>query len=387
MTPAMNDSMSAPPPPDAVSPRRPLRRVLLYLAPWLIIILAFATQSYMTTTLKCASCDERWVEEFLWALSDWGPRMLLFPLVWRLARRFPMDGERWAGNLPIHLAGAAAFSATQSMLYFAGEAATGPWWGPDYTFGRLVGLYLTKSAALNLLVYATGVAMAESLRVYRLYRERERRALQLQGELATAHLEVLKGQLQPHFLFNTLNTVVALMRKNPDGAERVISRLGDLLRFSLQHSRRQEVPLAEELEFLDRYLEIQRVRFQDRLSVRMDIAPDVGEAAVPALVLQPLVENAIRHGIEPHAAAGEVRIEARRVEDRLVLRVSDNGQGFPADHGALREGVGLGNTRARLQQLYGDAHRFELGRAPEGGAEVTVAVPFRRIQREGGGSA
>jgi two-component sensor histidine kinase len=199
---------------------------------------------------------------------------------------------------------------------------------------------------------------------------------QLEARLARAQLQSLRLQLHPHFLFNTLNTINALIGTDRRAAERVISGLSELLRMSLSSASEQEVTLARELELLAHYIEIQQIRFQDRLSVRFQIDSEVRSALVPNLMLQPLVENAIRHGIAPRAAPGHVVVTARRTGDRLEMSVVDDGVGETAgtEH---RDGVGLGNTRARLLSLYGADHRFEAGTPPTGGFVVTLEIPYR----------
>jgi two-component sensor histidine kinase len=199
---------------------------------------------------------------------------------------------------------------------------------------------------------------------------------QLEARLARAQLQSLRLQLHPHFLFNTLNTINALIGTDRHAAERVISGLSELLRMSLSSASEQEVTLAKELELLAHYIEIQQIRFQDRLTVNFRIDPDARYALVPNLMLQPLVENAIRHGIAPRAAPGHVVVTAARHGNRLELSVVDDGVGERAsrDH---RDGVGLGNTRARLLSLYGSEHRFEAGGAPVGGFTVHIEIPYR----------
>jgi len=199
---------------------------------------------------------------------------------------------------------------------------------------------------------------------------------QLEARLARAQLQSLKLQLHPHFLFNTLNTVNALIGTDSHAAERVISGLSELLRMSLSSASEQEVSLAKELELLTHYIEIQQIRFQDRLTVNFRIDPDARHALVPNLMLQPLVENAIRHGIAPRAAPGHVMVTATKRDDRLELSVVDDGVGENphADH---RDGVGLGNTRARLLSLFGSDHRFEAGSPSSGGFVVHIEIPYR----------
>jgi len=209
---------------------------------------------------------------------------------------------------------------------------------------------------------------------YHKYRERELRASQLEARLAQSQLQVLKMQLHPHFLFNTLNSISVLMTEDAAAANRTLVRLSDLLRMTLDDAGAQETSLKAEMDFLQGYLDIERTRFQDRLSVDVRIEPAAWDALVPTFLLQPLVENSIRHGISPHARPGLVEICARRDGDSLRLEVRDNGGGVAANGS---EGVGIATTRARLQQLYGSSHRFEIRNAPEGGARVSVVIPFR----------
>ena len=199
---------------------------------------------------------------------------------------------------------------------------------------------------------------------------------QLEARLARAQLQSLRLQLHPHFLFNTLNTINALIGTDRHAAERVVSGLSELLRMSLSSASEQEISLAKELELLAHYIEIQQIRFQDRLTVSFRIDPDARYALVPNLMLQPLVENAIRHGIAPRAAPGHVVVTAARQGGRLELSVVDDGVGESprVEH---RDGVGLGNTRARLLSLYGSDHRFEAGSASTGGFVVRIEIPFR----------
>jgi sensor histidine kinase YesM len=185
-------------------------------------------------------------------------------------------------------------------------------------------------------------------------------------------------ELNPHFLFNTLNAISALVRRGEHKeAVTMLARLGDLLRVTLERGGEQEIPLEKELEYLARYLDIERVRFRDRLSVETDVAEDSAHALVPTFILQPLVENAVRHGISRSSEGGRIRVSAHRAEDdRLVLTVADTGVGFSTAPGRLREGVGLKNTRARLDQLYGARASLAWENPPEGGARVTVTMPF-----------
>ena len=218
----------------------------------------------------------------------------------------------------------------------------------------------------------------ESLRLRAEAVQLQAQSAQLQAQLADARLSALRTQLNPHFLFNTLNAISTLVERDPRGVRRMIARLSELLRYSLATANDQEVPLERELEFVERYLEIMQVRFDGKLEVRTDIEPGVRDALVPTLLLQTLVENAVKHGIDRLKSGGRIAIGARHVGEQLVIHVSDNGPGVDAAMRAAgeRQGVGLRNTRARLGQLYGDAYRLTLESAGEGGTVVSVTVPF-----------
>jgi LytS/YehU family sensor histidine kinase len=229
------------------------------------------------------------------------------------------------------------------------------------------------SMAANMLVFVLFAAAYHAVLYARAARERETREARLEAQLSRAELQVLKMQLHPHFLFNTMQTISALMDVSVHDARRTLTRLGDLLRLSLASIGEQEVTLREELEFLEHYLDIQRTRFQDRLTIVTDVSEDTLDARVPSLILQPLVENAIRHGIEPRAASGRIEISAERVDSRLRLRVLDDGAGL---NGGVRPGLGVANSRERLRALYGPEQRLELRAATSGGTEAVIEIPF-----------
>jgi two-component sensor histidine kinase len=299
------------------------------------------------------------VETYLWAA--------IAPLVMVLARRFPLTRATLWPSLPVHLVSGLVISffklAADQIIRLA-------------LFGFSTYM-LISSLAPNILFYWGIVAAAHGLGYYRSSKEKELRSLQLEARLAHARLQLLQMQLHPHFLFNTLHAISELVHEDPETADRMITALSDLLRDSLVSGDVQEVPLDRELSLLDRYLEIQRARFGDRLKVEVDVDPGLRNARVPHLVLQPVVENAVRHGLGTRSQEGRIRIEARAEEAGvLLLRVSDNGRGLH-ESAVMTEGVGLGNTRARLQQLYGTAHRVDIRDAPDGGVVVTLAIPLR----------
>ncbi len=232
----------------------------------------------------------------------------------------------------------------------------------------------------EVLTYWAVIGLSHAINYYRKYREREIRASQLQAQLARAELDALRMQLQPHFLFNTLNTISVLMKENVQLADQVLLRLSDLLRLSLKSTGTHEVTLRDELEFLRNYLEIEQTRFQDRLTVRYEIDEQTIEAQVPNLILQPLVENAIRHAVAPQPGRSTVEIRSARRNGKVELQVRDDGPGLPAVMNG--KGIGLSNTRARLEKLYGSAHTFELTQANGRGLQVTVTLPFHTQRRE-----
>ena len=252
---------------------------------------------------------------------------------------------------------------------------------------------MLRSTILNLLAYGAITGLVHSVNFYRRLRERERQALALESNLANARLNTLKAQLQPHFLFNSLNAITALLRRDPRWAETTLVALSELLRMALSQSERQEGPLREELEFVQRYLQIQQTRFGDKLRVEQDIEPQALECMAPTLVLQPLVENAIRHGIEPGEKACTVRVSASREVGKLVLTVEDDGVGLAGGRGDTSgtptrntsanmltkgsTGIGLANLRERLQSLYGVHQKLELTARPTGGVIVRVEIPWR----------
>jgi two-component system, LytTR family, sensor kinase len=336
---------------------------------WTVIGLSFASQFYISGAK--AGLEVTWKQAVGFALGDWYVFAVLSLPVIQLAKRFPFETGSWKRSLAAHLAASVLFSAAYMVL----RAWVGQWQSAA-SFADAFRPLLVKTWHFNLLVYWVVVAVSQAFDYQQKYRERELRAVELEKRLAQAKLQALQMQLNPHFLFNTLHSISALMHKDVEAADKMISRLSQLLRAALDSSDNQEVSLRRELVFLQRYLEIEQIRFADRLSVNMEIAPDTLDAQVPNLILQPLVENAIRHGIEPRARPGRIELRARHENNVLLLEVGDNGTGLPAG-GAIQERVGLSNTRARLRELYGDAQCFDLGPGPEGGVLARLKIPFR----------
>ncbi|MBA3296802.1 MAG: histidine kinase [Acidobacteria bacterium] len=275
----------------------------------------------------------------------------------------PSCGLRW----PVVVLGAAGVAVASSTLAWKLSISFGP------SLSEFRWILIINSVYAFLTLAAGNVA----LRYYRESRERALRASQLETRLVAAQLKTLQQQLHPHFLFNTLHAISALMHSDIDAADRTLIRLSDLLRLSLERLGQQEGTLDAELEFLRKYLEIERTRFADRLVVRYDIQADALDALVPTLILQPLVENALKHGVGRKPGAGHIDITARRDHDMLWLEVRDDGVGLSEDAlTALQKGIGVSTTRARLQQQFGAEYRLEFHRIPQGVA-VVVAVPWR----------
>jgi len=354
------------------------RRWLGWLAiPALATLLGFffATRTFM---LYNAYPDNSitWSEALLPALTDWYLWALLVPLITLLARAFPLERGRWLRRLPILLLAGVAISLVKVWLDVqAGHLFS---WVPEAPFGQRVRV----DTHFNLMTYAVILGLAYMVIYYRRYRERELRASQLEAQLSRARLQVLEMQLHPHFLFNTLNAITALIHRDVPAAERMITRLGELLRLTLDNTGKQEVRLKDEIEFLDRYVEIEETRFGERLKVDFEIEPETLDAEVPNLILQPLVENAIRHGVARRSGPGRVTVRAARANGRLELAVVDDGPGLADNGGAApEEGLGLSNTRERLEQIYGLDHALVLEEPGAGGLRVRISIPFSESER------
>ncbi len=359
----------------------------LYVAGWTLIGLFFASPIIAQALSTRAEIPWRQV---ISTFLDWYIWGLLFPLIWWACQQFPFVRGKLASRLPIHLACGLIVSLVFVMLMLVKGSLLASFGSGQLSFAGIQGLpgYLLGGIELFLLPYFAIVAFLHAVAYATRDRERQLKTTRLEAQLALAHLDMLKMQLQPHFLFNTLNAISALMHRDVDAADRMISLLSDLLRFSLEKDDRHQVSLSSELEFLNRYLAIEKIRFRDRLTIDLQVDANCMPAQVPRLILQPLVENAIKHGIAMRSAAGHIAILGRRRGDRLEIRISDDGPGLPSTN--LREGIGLANTHARLEQIYGSDHHFELVNGPAGGVEAHLEVPFEeqpRIQGNGAGRA
>ena len=314
-----------------------------------------------------------WTEAITIGFVEMTGWVLMALVAFAVARRVPIQRGRMIRFILVYLAsmvGAFVLRESWQVLVYSVAGRARP------TFWRAI----MMAAALKALIYSLLLGVGYALVFARQLHERELREAQLETELLSAHLNVLKMQLQPHFLFNTLNSISSLMYADVGAADRMVARLADFLRQTLRTLDTQEVTLQEEMNFLTLYLDIERTRLRDRLEVCLDVDEGARVALVPHLILQPLVENAIRHAIAPRVEGGRVTILAKRQGDRLQLVVRDDGPGLRSDPNTT--GLGLRNTRQRLQHLYPGMHRFAMRNGPDGGAEVEVEIPYRSIWTE-----
>jgi two-component system, LytTR family, sensor kinase len=343
-----------------------------------MVALLFALQQIIVE--KVQGWQVHWVLEGSLVLADWYVWAACTPLVIGLAKRFPLTGPRLRRHIALHtivslimapLASVTQYFLSRGLLRFAFHIAD----ADVHRFMSSFGAGVLFMSFTGILTYWLVVGLYQSMHFYQVALERQTIAAQLEMQLSHAELENLKSQLHPHFLFNSLHAIGVLMQEDVDAAGRLLISLSDLLRMALER-RENEVTLQSELEFVRKYLEIEQTRFHDRLNVHMDIPPDLLGVYVPSLALQPLVENAIKHGFSVDSTASRLEIAAKLHDGRVWLRVRDDGPG-PAPASLLRFGVGLKNVQSRLKQLYGDQCSLELCRGDGRGCEVILTVPWR----------
>jgi len=382
--------------PRDLQPHRHQRR-------WLIWVVSFGVWTFLALAatgtiyeMYRATGRGSLKEIFFLQVSQMLPYALLTPFVYALAIRYPVQRGNWVRRSLLHLAFGVAFSALHVAMrattpYAFWDQQTRTWmsaiWDTHAHAFRVQWPQLKMLFFANVLDDVTGaylpiVLIAQAISYYKILRERELRTSQLQIQLTKARLQALKSRLQPHFLFNTLHSISALMLTDVLAADRMMTRLSDLLRMNLESDAAQVTTLSRELEFANGYLEIEKVRFDERLRVKLDIAPDALDAQVPTLLLQPLVENAVKHGISKRSEGGEIRIGATHDDRTLYLSIKDSGPGL-GDGGNFEQkgGVGLRATRDRLETLYGSEQSLDIRELPEGGVEVRVSIPFRAEPR------
>ena len=355
--------------------KAPWRRWVIILAVAVLLTLFFATKDSLGQ--RAMGVQIRWGKNLWWKAMEWYAWALFSPFIFLLCRRLDFRRSRWR-TIAAQLAWAVIFSLLHGCVVTAGAWLEAQVLHTGLSLGRLFEIVLSSYFHEDVLTYAGIVSVWYALDYYQQFQERERQAAELEQHLAKARLQALKMQLQPHFLFNTLNGIAALNYEDPRAANRMLARLSELLRMTLEDDDAPEVSLRQELDFNRRYLELEQIRLGDRLTVTLEIAPETLDAGVPNLLLQPLVENAIKHGLSELRAGGQIQIRSAKEEDRLVLSVSDNGTGLAAE--SLKElelGVGLGSTCERLARMYPERHELAVRKLREGGTEVRVVLPFR----------
>lgn len=361
----------------------PLPAPTRYGVQWRLVFLVATGLGIVSSTLAWQFTLMLGREEYDWRTlvilncTYWYVWALFTPVICWLSQHFRFERSTWPRALAVHLPSVVLFSfahisAMEGVQWWmaTSEGLTVDWWTE-----------VQRAALLNfdweMMTYWAIAGISHAVLYYRESRDRALRAAQLETRLVAAQLKTLQQQLQPHFLFNTLHAISALMHRDVDAADRTLMRLSDLLRMTLDSLGQQEVTLKSELEFLSKYLEIEQTRFADRLIVRYDVQPEALDTLVPNLLLQPLVENAIKHGVARKAGSGHIDITARRDHDKLWIEVRDDGAGLSDSAlDALQKGIGVSTTRARLQHQFGADYRFEFHRLSQGVA-VVVALPWR----------
>jgi len=343
------------------------------------VALLFAAQQVVVE--KVQGSQVHWMIEVALELVDWYIWAACTPLVIGLAKRFPLTGPRFVLHIAIHTITSLIMGPLASVTeYFLSRGLVRSVFRvSDPGVLRLLPPFAVSFLSMSftgMLTYWLVVGLYQSIHFYQAAMERQTIAAQLETQLSHAELENLKSQLHPHFLFNSLHTIGVLMQEDVDAASHLLVCLGDLLRMALER-RENEITLQSELEFVGKYLEIEQTRFHDRLKVHMDVPSDLLAVYVPSLALQPLVENAIKHGISVDSAAGRLEITAQLHNGKVRLCVRDDGPG-PAAGGRVRFGVGLTNVQSRLKQLYGDESSLELTRGDGRGCEAIITIPVRR---------
>ena len=312
-------------------------------------------------------------EELLYA-ACWA---LLTPLIFFLTGRFPIGRGRLVRRAGLHLVLSVCVSLVQRTLYgMTFDLYRVLFLGGTFSWERF-SANLLSFVDYGMLLYWLLLLIGHAVESARTLREKELRASQLETQLSRAQLQALKMQLHPHFLFNTLNAISVLIKKDPDAARATVARLSDLLRIALEGGTSHEVTLASEMRFLTRYLEIEKTRFGDRLSASFDVAPQIRGAYIPGMILQPLVENAIKHGVAKRRGSSSIVVAARKEHDILCLSVWNEGPRMASPKGnTVTEGVGLANTRSRLRQLYGDSANLSVRNRDRGGVIAEITLPF-----------
>ncbi|MBI5216723.1 MAG: histidine kinase [Ignavibacteriae bacterium] len=348
-------------------------KFVLLLCVWGVVGTLFTVQSYLyrINVGQQITFWDLYPSEVFFFLS-WG---LLTPLLVFSARKFRVGRSNWISRIGIHLLTAVGIALTQRFLYeFIVQHLKATAERP-FSWERLTNNVIGFSD-YGFFIYFIVVFIAHAVDYYKQMNQAQLNEAKLREELTNSQLHALKMQLQPHFLFNTLNTISVLIKDEPQKAEQMLALLSDLLRLTLQHTNTQEISLKEELKYLKLYLEIEQIRFGERLKIRIDADENTLDAKIPTLILQPLVENAIKHGIGERRGEGVIEIRSMRHHQNLNIVVKDNGNGLNALNNSHSTGIGLSNSRSRLQSLYGSASSISISNGDNGGAVVEILIPF-----------
>jgi len=362
------------------NPKINYRRAALLFVGWTLASIIFAGISYAAAIGEnnkefgfVSALRLNLVQFYLWAI--------LAPFVFRFSRRFPIEFRPLnVRNLLLYFPALISFAGIHQVLHLAVLWSISPRWRQRYpALMDCYRAYFAFGFYIDLIIALLIVIAIHALLYYQNFRASELAQSSLKTQLAEAQLKALKMQVHPHFLFNTLHSISSLVLEDPPKANSMIARLGDFLRLTLENSEQQLVTLKEETEFLRCYLDIEQVRFGDRLTISFELEPQTLSAQVPHLILQPVVENAVQHAIAPRATRGHINIEAKRLNSLLRVVVSDNGPGITSNAiSPTKKCVGLTNVRNRLQQVYGPDFRFELTNGKNGGLTVVMEIPFHR---------
>ena len=353
-------------------------RLAVVAAVWALVGLVSASQVYLAS-LSMGHDEASFLAVAWWVVPVWLAWVPLTPAIVGLARAFPLERGRLARSVPIHALGGTGFALAHLAWWLAWTQWVSPYRLEDRTWAEMAWVYVQARFNVSFLVYWAVVGATHAADYAARLRQREIDATRLAGQLSEARLAALRSRVHPHFLFNTLHAISTLVGRDVDRAREMIARLSDLLRLSLERDAAQEITLREELEYIDLYLDIEQARFGDRLGVDLAIDPDTLDARVPNLILQPLVENAIRHGISRLEARGALRIASARVDGRMELSIRNDVPVAEGDEtGGAGHGIGLGSLEQRLEALYGADHELHARRTGRS-FEVTVRLPYREL--------
>jgi sensor histidine kinase YesM len=345
-------------------------------AVWTGVALFDATQTVLS--MRAEGMIHAWTELFFTQFLSWLPLALATPLIFGLGGKYPALGRKpwqaWMAHGSTWLAICLVTTGWIAIL----EYTLDPWLSPVHlSFLQLWARKFYSGLLSSFILYAMILAIGMMLESRERLAAQRTEALRLSEQLSKEQLTALRRQVEPHFLFNTLNGIAGLIRENKnEAAINMLAGLSDFLRHLLQDSK-QQVPLEEELQFLQKYLEIEKMRLGDRMKVSVEVPPELLSAQVPSLILQPMVENSIKHGIAKRAAGGEIRVAVSRVDGTLSFGVYNDGPSLPADWEAGTAGIGIANVRARLQSLYGERFAFRIENREPSGVEVTLTVPYQ----------